>query len=698
MPKTTIDPSNFNEEMGHDKDFASNEESLVSYIMGHVDEWKRHRDQNYEDFWNECYRLWRGQWEPQDATRESERSKIISPATMQAVESTKAELEEAALKDGLNFDITDNYADERTDFQSPEDREKAQKAMEQIQQAVQDGEMGEQQAQQAQQLIKQKMGQRKTQDIEHMKNLMQERFEKSDVATALSKIFLNGCIYGTGIGKIVPEVVNEKKINPEEGSVEENPTVFVYLEAVSPMNFVIDPAATAVTDALGCAHDVNKPRHEVEQKQVDGIYRNISLGSSSTDIGDESPSKQSEFSDEDNTVRITEWTGLVPKSLIDGDEESEGAEEHVEAIVTIANGTELMRAMRSPYIMEDRPFVAYQHSSVPDVFWGRGVVEQAYNPQKALDAELRSRLDGLALSVHPMLAMDATKRVRGTNYSVSPGKTIFTNGAPGDSLMPFNFGDINAKTFQNAADLERMVQMATGAMDSAAPIENNKRNETASGMSMMMGGAVKRSKQTLRNIENNLIKPFLRKSAYRFMQFNPKEFPMKDLDFLPHSSLGIMAREVEQQQLVSLLQTVPEGSESFNIILKSIYQNSSLDNKEELMQSIDKAMQPDEMAQKAKQLELAKEQADIEAKKTQGQENKAKAFEAIQSARATAQEAELAQDKMDQDLMKQVLDVVASQSSQDVSSQTALAQEMIRATQQQPVAASTSAPTQGDNL
>lgn len=694
MPRTMIDPENFNEEMGHDSSFASNEEALVQYVMSHVNDWKDHRDQNYEEDWEEYYRIWRGIWESQDKTRESERSKLISPATMQAVEATKAELEEAALKNGLNFDIQDNYSDRRTDFQSPEEREQAEQAIQDIQQALQQGQINQQQAQQAAQAIQQQLQSRKTEDVEHMKNLMQERFDKSDVATALSKIFLNGCIYGTGIGKVVPEVVTEKRIVEDEdgmGSVEERPVVYIYLEAVSPANFVIDPAASSIQEALGCAHDVDKPRHEVEQKQIEGVYENVVLGGSQSDLDEQSPSReQEEFDHTDSeTVRITEWTGLVPKSLLEGDEQTDEADEYVEAIVTIGNGSTLLRAMRSPYIMEDRPFVAYQHSSVPDVFWGRGVVEQAYNPQKALDAELRSRLDGLALSTHPMLAMDATKRVRGTSYNVSPGKTIYTNGDPGDALMPFNFGDINSKTFQNAADLERMVQMATGAMDSATPIENNRRNETASGMSMIMGGAIKRSKQTLRNIENNLIKPFLRKAAWRFMQFNPNDFPMKDLDFIPHSSLGIMAREVEQQQLVQLLQTVPEGSQAFNIILKSIYENSSLDNKEELIRSVDAAMQPDPMQQQAAQLEIAEKQADIQNKQTQSQENRAQAFEAIQSARKIAQEAELKQDELDIELMKEILDVVAGQQNQSQQSQTALVQEILRqqAAQQQ----------QGDN-
>jgi hypothetical protein len=56
--------------------------------------------------------LWRGQWSPEDRTRESERSRIVSPALQQAVESSVAELEEATFGRGKWFDIKDDIHDQ----------------------------------------------------------------------------------------------------------------------------------------------------------------------------------------------------------------------------------------------------------------------------------------------------------------------------------------------------------------------------------------------------------------------------------------------------------------------------------------------------------------------------------------------------------------------------------------------------------
>lgn len=74
----------------------------------------------------------------------------------------------------------------------------------------------------------------------------------------------------------------------------------------------------------------------------------------------------------------------------------------------------------------------------PGEFWGRGVCEKGMNSQNALDTELRARIDALALTNAPMMAVDASKMPRGLRSQeeqgggipIAPGKTIMTNGNP----------------------------------------------------------------------------------------------------------------------------------------------------------------------------------------------------------------------------------------------------------------------------
>ena len=73
------------------------EQDIEGWVMDKCDNWRDHYEANYSEKFEEYYRLWRGHWSAQDQTRQSERSKIISPALQQAVESSVAELEKLPL-------------------------------------------------------------------------------------------------------------------------------------------------------------------------------------------------------------------------------------------------------------------------------------------------------------------------------------------------------------------------------------------------------------------------------------------------------------------------------------------------------------------------------------------------------------------------------------------------------------------------
>jgi hypothetical protein len=86
--------------------------SLESWVINKCDQWRNHYEGNYKEKFDEYYRLWRGQWAAEDTMRQSERSRIISPALQQAVESAVAEVEEATFGRGKWFDIQDDMMDQ----------------------------------------------------------------------------------------------------------------------------------------------------------------------------------------------------------------------------------------------------------------------------------------------------------------------------------------------------------------------------------------------------------------------------------------------------------------------------------------------------------------------------------------------------------------------------------------------------------
>ena len=590
--------------MAQDNNDFKLEQSLESWVLDKCEEWREHYESNYEDKHEEYFRLWRGIWDSNDSMRESERSRLIAPALQQAVESSVAEVEEATFGRGKWFDIKDDIAD-----QSPV-------------------------------------------DIQQIRNQLQEDFHFTKTRKSVAECILNAAIYGTGIGELVIEEVKEMRPATQdimEGAmkavgVELQDRFVVKLNPILPQNFLIDPVATSVEDALGVAVDQFVSTHQVTMLQEKGVYRDEDIGIAHTDISLEAD-KELLHHPEDK-VRLTKYYGLVPRYMLEmaiseEDEEvvelgdSEEKSDYVEAIVIIANGV-LMKVEENPYMMSDRPIVAFPWDVVPNRFWGRGVCEKGYNSQKALDTELRARIDALALTIHPMLAVDASRLPRGMKPEVKAGKVFLTNGNPAEVLQPFNFGQVGQVTFAQAGQLEQMVQQATGAVDSTGVTGGVNGEATAAGISMSLGAIIKRHKRTLINFQEMFLIPMVQKTAWRYMQYNPELYPAQDFKFVPTSSLGIIAREYEVTQLVQLLQTMPADSPTYPMLIESIVENMNLSNREEMIARMREAQQPtpeqQQMAQMQQQieqqriqLEMAKEQATAAALQAQAAEANARA-------------------------------------------------------------------------
>lgn len=603
-------------------------ETLEGWVDTKCTDWRDHFEANYSQKFDEYYRLWRGIWSSEDKTRESERSRIISPALQQAVESSVAELEEATFGRGKWFDIKDDQGDNETA------------------------------------------------DIQFLRNALESDFKRNKVRKSVAECLINAAVFGTGIAEI--ELTTEKEMAPATQpvmggeltavGVNIKDRTCIKLNPVMPQNFLIDPVATSVEDALGVAVDEYVSLYQVEQLQEQGVYRDVPVHSSPTDFDIEPDHEITSTYDEDK-VRLTKYYGLVPRylleqaqeededieegevieevTLVEGEEGEEGSY-YVEAIVVLANGV-LLKAEENPYMMGDRPIVAFPWDVVPSRFWGRGVCEKGYNSQKALDAELRARIDALALTVHPMLAMDASRMPRGARPEVRAGKVILTNGNPAEVLQPFNFGQVNQITFAQASALQQMVQTATGAIDSAGIPGSINGESTAAGISMSLGAIIKRHKRTLINFQESFVIPFVTKAAHRYMQFEPENYPVADYKFDVSSSLGIIAREYEVTQLVQLLQTMSPDTPMYPELVKSIIDNMNLSNREELIAKLDQANQPNpeaqaqaqQQAQAQLQSQLAFQASQTAALNGQAQESAARAAKLAAEAQAVPVELEI---------------------------------------------------------
>jgi len=591
---------------------TENDKELTAFVTDHCDRWRDYRNTNFLDDYLEYERIFRGEWAAEDKTRDSERSRIVTPATQQAVETRHAEIMEAIFGQGEFFDIEDDLKD------------------------INGNPL----------------------DVEMLKAQLMEDFKQDKIRKSIDQIELMAEIYGTGIGEIV--VKTEKVFEPSTQTIPgqmgqaaigvvEKTRIAVKIMPVNPKNFLFDPNGTSIDDCMGVAIEKYVGIHKIVEGIEKGIYRKVDITPTYEDTDLEPTQELSQYRDE--KVRLLTYYGLVPREyltekdveveeLFPDDSAAEDYSDMVEAIVVIANDGLLLKAEENPYMMKDRPVLTYQDDTVPNRLPGRGTVEKSYNMQKAIDAQVRSHLDSLALTTSPMMGMDATRLPRGAKFEVKPGKAFMTNGNPAEILFPFKFGETSLNNLNTAKEFERMLLQATGTLDSQGMVGQASRD--GAGMSMAVATIIKKYKRTLVNFQEDFLIPFIQKAAFRYMQFDPERYPSVDMKFIPTATLGIIAREYEQQQFIGLLQTLGPNTPVLPLILKGILNNSSLSNRYELIGALDQMSQPDpqakEMQQVQQQLALQAAQAQIAVQTTQAEQNRAEATKLMTEAQLMPQE------------------------------------------------------------
>jgi hypothetical protein len=586
------------------------DKELTAFVVEHCDRWRDWRDTNYLSLWEEYERIFRGEWASEDKTRESERSRIVTPAAQQAVETRHAEIMEAIFGSGEFFDIDDDLQDVNGN----------------------------------------------SIDVEALRAQLSEDFKKDKIKKSIDQIELLAEIYGTGIGEIVVSMETEyipstqpipNQIGQAAIGVIEKPRVAIKLIPVNPKNFLFDPNGTTVDDCMGVAIEKYVSIHKVVRNIERGVYRKVNITPQYEDADLEPTQEVQNYRDE--KVKLLTYYGLVPREYLTKLEEMEEGgkieelfpedsavddyQDMVEAIVVVGNDGMLLKAEASPYMMKDRPVLTYQDDTVPNRLLGRGTIEKAYNMQKAIDAQVRSHLDSLALTTSPMMGMDATRLPRGAKFEVKPGKAMLTNGNPSEILFPFKFGQTGQENITTAQTFERMLLQATGTMDSNGMVSQVSRDGGGAAMSMAVATIIKKYKRTLVNFQEDFLIPFIKKAAFRYMQFDPERYPTTDLNFVPTGTLGILAREYEQQQFIGLLQTLGPDTPVLPIILKGIVANSSLSNRLELLEALTKMSQPNpeqqQMAMMQQQLTMQAAQAQIAVNQTQAEQNRAEATKTL---------------------------------------------------------------------
>jgi hypothetical protein len=142
---------------------------------------------------------------------------------------------------------------------------------------------------------------------------------------------------------------------------------------------------------------------------------------------------------------------------------------------------------------------------------------------------------------------------------------------------------------------------------------------------MALSGLMKKNKRTLINFQEDFLMPFINKAAWRFMQFDPERYPVQDFNFIPTSTMGMVAREYEQQQMMGLMSTLGAQSPIVPVLLQGIIASSSMSNREEIISTLQEMTQQPVDPMQEQMQQIAMQTAMAQLQKVQAEAAKAQA-------------------------------------------------------------------------
>lgn len=515
---------------------------LKAFIETYTSAWKEYKEANYFPRWREYDRMWRGIFSESDRTRESERSRIMTPLVQSAVDAFVSDINEAIFGPSGFFDVT------------PEEGTPPEVRM----------------------------------ALEATKRELVRRYKADKVPSDIDAITQYAGVYGSGFGELAMDTAWDVRFEDGPGNRVARTKRYAHrLRPYGPFNILAPSNIQNIEDMPGIAVEEYVHKYTIQRRMANKSYRKLeNIPTEQVEDALRLVQEDSYTGEDGNWVHIVRWFGRVPKNLLPSEKYNASLEpfddEMVEAIVHIIGRSEVVFARRNPYVSQRRPIFHFPMDRVPGRFWGRGVPEKGFNMQKGSDATFRAHLDSLAFTGMPVTATDATKMPKGMNFKLYPGRNIVMNGDVDKAITRVDLGTTDPALLGTGEVFERHFMQATGQMDSAALPGLAKGGTDPLALQMALAGAVKKAKRSSALFQTEFLAPFIQESVWRLYQFEGDKFQVKGGIFTPVASLGILAREYENNRYISMLATLGPETPLVPLLVARIIRSSDAPDREKM--------------------------------------------------------------------------------------------------------------------
>jgi hypothetical protein len=191
--------------------------------------------------------------------------------------------------------------------------------------------------------------------------------------------------------------------------------------------------------------------------------------------------------------------------------------------------------------------------------WGFGIPYLMRDPQSILNGALRMMMDNAGLGTGPQIVInnDVVSPSDGS-WAITPRKVWLRNNADAQPNMPA-FETYNIPIHQQ--DLGRIMMTAAQAADEVTAMPQIAQGEqgtgvtkTAQGMAILMNSANVVFRRVVKNFDDDVTVPMIRRFYHWNMQFHEDERIKGDYDIDARGSSVLLVREMQAQNLLMIAQ------------------------------------------------------------------------------------------------------------------------------------------------
>lgn len=405
-----------------------------------------------------------------------------------------------------------------------------------------------------------------------MQTEIEDQLVECDYNSELRKVIHDAAVLGTGVIK-GPIVTNRtrKAWQPVTDSTGQTIHQIEMVQEISPASFRVDPRN--VWPDPGCGENIHNgkgiyEREQITAKQIRDLAKQPGFMKAQLRRVLEEGPKQSatlrELTDEDqrDMARLTYemWTywGEVDHEDLESAGVNMGEKDELRAIsacVVMINNT-VVKAFLNPLEGGDIPYDFYVWEKIAGTMWGYGIPYLMRSQQKVLNAAWRQMMDNAGVSSGPQIVIKpGAIQPADKQWQLSARKIWYATDDIDDVRKAFTTFEFNS----HQAELAGIIKMATELADAETGVptimqgEKGAAPDTVGGMQMLMSSANVVLRRLVKQFDDMVTKPHIRRYYDYNMMYNEDEEIKGDFTIDARGSSALVVRDIQNQSFLNLL-------------------------------------------------------------------------------------------------------------------------------------------------